>query len=154
MNKSIIWTALAVLAIALSFGGAQEIKVLRDVRKPFLKPDLTAVSIDFQVISQTSSTIKFKIAAKVKNLGPGSSPACELDFLKGLDPYVAMPFQTKPVPTLAANAEATVLSDELTHAIGAQSLYYRFDIDLKKAVAETNEGNNNLPPAGWKKFPS
>jgi hypothetical protein len=123
------------------------------------KPDLVAESISFQFVSQAvvnGKTIRtFKVAAKVKNLGPGSSPACELDFDRALDWHVTILFgqSNKPVPPLGPNAEAVILSDDITHEIGTQGYYYNFTVDARNAVAETNEQNNNYynngaPPGG------
>jgi hypothetical protein len=87
-----------------------------------VKPDLTVLSFDFQNVTQSTvggkTIITFTVAATVKNLGPGPSAACHLDFMRASDPMVCIMFQQKPVPALAANGQAVILSDPVTHELG------------------------------------
>jgi hypothetical protein len=81
MKKRAVRTVLLVLIGAVSLGVAQDFK-----KPPILKCDLTVVSWKFKdVMSATVAggkvAISFKLAATVKNLGPGPAPASKLHFL-------------------------------------------------------------------------
>lgn len=118
------------------------------------KPDLTVLSFDFQNVTQSTvggkTMVTFTVAATVKNLGPGAAAACHLDFMRSADPMVCIMFQQKPVPALAANTQAVILSDPVTHELGTPGKYYEILVDSKNEIQETNEGNNVTTR---KKFP-
>ena len=132
--------------ISAAIGSAGDIG---GVTSPILKPDLIPLSLEFQVVSVSvvnGKTIRtFKVAVKVKNQGPVASPACELLFERGLDWHVILLFVArKPIPALAPNAEAIVLSDNITHEVGTPGYYYSCRVDDPPVVNESDESNNSL----------
>ena len=114
-----------------------------------IKPDLTPVFLDFDIVSQTSVNGKmmmsYRIATVVKNLGPGSSPACLLLFQRGSDPHACVLWNQQPVPALAAGAQAVVLSSLETIEMGTPGKWYDVYVDINHEVSEANEDNNYLP---------
>ena len=114
-----------------------------------IKPDLTPVFLDFDIVSQTSANGKmmmtYRIATVVKNLGPGSSPACLLLFQRGSDPHACVLWNQQPVPALAAGAQAVVLSSLETIEMGTPGKWYDVYVDINHEVSEANEDNNYLP---------
>lgn len=116
---------------------------------PIAKPDLVPVSINFQDVSKIveggKTFYRFRVAAKVKNNGPGFAAACMLAIDRGSDWHVTVPFLKKPIPALAPGAQTTILTDFLTHEVGTPKKYYMLIVDIDHTVAETNEGNNASP---------
>jgi hypothetical protein len=115
---------------------------------PIAKPDLFAVSVSFEFVSQTvvngKTILTYKAVGKVKNLGPGPAPATELEFDRASDWHVTVPFQYKPVPALAANAEVFIATDNIQHEVGTPGKYYNIIVDPHHTIAEVNENNNWL----------
>lgn len=117
---------------------------------PALKSDLT-VTLDFQNITSNVSggttTWTFDVVATVKNLGPGSSPACEMVFQRApiSDPkgsvFISGGF--RPVPALAPNAQTVVSVTGLTWIGGTVKRIYFADVDYSNMVDEIEEHNNH-----------
>jgi len=116
-----------------------------------LKPDLAPVSITFQDVTVNivdgKSVMSFRVAARVRNNGPGSAAACMVAIERGSDWHVTVPFKLLPVPALTAGAETTVLTEFLTHEVGTPKKYYLLIVDSTRVIGETDE-DNNVSPAG------
>jgi subtilase family serine protease len=116
---------------------------------PMLKCDLTVVSLDFQNLASTTSggvtTWTFDVVAVVKNLGPGSSPSCDMVFQRASvdDPKGNVFFAFKPVPALAANATTTI-SAHTTWDSTQKKKIYDAAVDCYGKVPETDENNNQI----------
>jgi len=117
---------------------------------PALKPDLT-VTLDFQnftsSVSGGTTTWTFDVVATVKNLGPGSSPACDMVFQRApiTDPHGSVFINNgfRTVPALAPNAQVVISATGQTWVSGKPRWIYSVDVDYNGKVDETNETNNH-----------
>ena len=114
-----------------------------------LKCDLTVVSLDFQNLASTTSggvtTWTFDVVAVVKNLGPGSSPSCDMVFQHANvdDPKGNVFFAFKPVPALAVNATETISAHRSWDSTQKKKIYDAA-VDCYGKVPETDEFNNQI----------
>jgi CARDB len=139
--------------VALAIGEAVEGGMSQSV-----KPDLVAISVEYQQIEQYEAMgkhfIKFKAEARIKNAGSGASPSFEVLFRKGQSPYINEPLQSATVHPLAPNAEVVLSTDALTYEIGTPRVFVVFLIDPMNRVTEANKANNAMPESAFKAFPS
>jgi hypothetical protein len=121
---------------------------------PIAKPDLTVVSFEFRDVTSAvvggKAVITFKIAATVKNLGPGSSPTALLFYEGSADQKVGWGIRQKDVPALGVGDQVELICDSITYEVGTPTKYYRMEVDPYHAIAETNENNN---ATGYKTIP-
>jgi subtilase family serine protease len=111
------------------------------------KPDLTIVSWNFQDVISTivdgKVVISFKLAATVKNQGPGAAPASKLHFLGSAECKVSFKYVICDVPALSNGGQTLIVSEPQSFVVGTSIYSYYYPvIDYENKIAETNETNN------------
>jgi hypothetical protein len=110
---------------------------------PVLKCDLAILRVEFRDISTSvvngKTFITLKVAATVRNNGPGPSGACKIEFEN--DPVKPIVGPMSPVPALGPGSQTLILSSPITFESGPTRYFQAVLQDLHD-IQQTNTDND------------